>query len=199
MVVPVQSPATGDARIVARLRSFGMLAILIGLFLFTGCVNERESNGTKVFTIDLWVSGLVLIGGLLAAPAGWMLRETSERFAWILMVVGPILALFVAPSLYLNKTTVSADEIKVRSGIWGMTGNYHVKLDNLQAVRHTTEVTRGRRGRRNVNHYLVCDCKDGTSCKLPLSNDCVELAAPHFLTNVQAKGIAITSDDGSGE
>src|SRR5688572_16644784 len=110
-----------------KLNRLALWVLVASLLLLTGCVNERDSGTSKIFTIDLWVSGLILIIGLVAAPAGWFLREWQDRFAWCLMIAGPIMALGVAPSLYLNKTTVSADEIKVRSGVWGMTGNYHVK------------------------------------------------------------------------
>jgi hypothetical protein len=175
-------------------RRLGLWVLVASLFLLTGCVSERESGTSKIFTIELWVSGLILILGLIAAPAGWMLRETSQRFAWILMVAGPIMVLGVAPSLFMNKTTVTPDEITVRSGIWGMTGNHHVKYDNLNSVRLTTEVSRGRRGSRNVNHYLVCECKDGTSSKLSLSNDCTEKAAPYFLAHLQTRGIPIADE-----
>jgi hypothetical protein len=196
MSAPV-SARRSQTKSLALFRGLSLLAMFACLFCLTGCVSERDSGTAKIYTIDLWVSALLLIIGLAAAPAGYFLREWSDRVAWGLMIVGPILALGVAPSLFLNKTTVAAEELNVRCGIWGTTG-YHVKYDNLNSVRLTTEVTRGRRGRKNTNHYLVCDCKDGTSTKLPLSNDCVEQAAPHFLQLVQAKGVPF-GEEGAAE
>ena len=179
-------------------RALALLFIALCLLTLSGCVKESVNGSSKVYTIELWVPALIFVIGAVAAPAGYFLRETSDRLAWGLMIIGPIMALGVAPSLFLNKTVVSPEGITVRSGVWGMGGNHNVKFDNVQQVRHVVEETRGRRGRKNRNYYLVCDCKDGTASKLPLSNDCVEKAAIPFLTMAKEKNIPIVDEVGGG-
>lgn len=171
-------------------------ALLLGFLLLTGCVNERESGDAKIYTIQMWVPLLILIGGIVAVPAGWLLRETSQRLGWGLLILGPIAALGFAPSLFMDKTVVTPNEITVNTGIWGMTAHHNVKYDNLQQVRITSETTRGRRGSKNTSYYLTCDCKDGSNCKLPLGNSCVEKAAVPFLTHCKAREIAVIDETG---
>ncbi len=162
--------------------------LLAGL---SGCVQETVNGTTKIYTYELWVPLVVLIAGLVATPAGWFLRQSSSRFAWALLISGPIAALGFAPSLFLDRAAVTPEAFTVRTGIWGMTAVHEVKFSDLRQVRYISEETVGRRGRKNTNYYFMCERKDGTSAKIPVGNNVVEAAAPAFIAKVLELNIAL--------
>jgi hypothetical protein len=71
-----------------------------------------------------------------------------------------------------------------------------VKFGDLSRVRFISEETRGRRGRKNTNYYLVCERKDGSSAKVPLGNKVAETAAPRLIERVRALNIPLLDETG---
>jgi hypothetical protein len=45
----------------------------------SGCIQETTEGSTHTFTYEWWVPTAALLGGLVAVPAGWMLRRSSAR------------------------------------------------------------------------------------------------------------------------
>jgi MFS family permease len=175
-----------------------VLGCLLGSLLLlsvTGCVREEVSETTRTFTYGLWVPASLLVGGLAATVAGWFLRQ-SGRWGWILMIGGPIAAIGFAPTMLLDRTVLDEQGIHVTSGIWGMTAKHDVAFADLANVRQIAEESRGRRGRKQTNFFLVCERKDGTSAKLPLGNNLVHAAGRHFLDMASSHGIPYQDDTG---
>ncbi|WP_442484867.1 hypothetical protein [Aeoliella sp. SH292] len=165
--------------------------MLLLLGLASGCVEEKVDGTTHTFTYDWWIPTVMLLGGVLAIPIGLALRRTSSRFGWALIIGGPIAALGVAPSLFLDRSVVDDQHFSVRSGIWGMTAIHDVDYDQLAHVRYIVEESTGRRGRKNLDYYLVCTHRDGSSSKIPMGNPCAEAAAVEFLRRATALNIPI--------
>lgn len=157
----------------------------------SGCVHESDSGSTHFVKYEWWVSVSVFLLGVVAGPAGWLLRKSSERFGWALLILCPLAALGLAPSLFMESATLDENTYKVRSGIWGMTASHDIELSKLKQVTRTTEETRGRRGRKSKSNYLVCDFQDGTTSKVSANNDVSKAAAEYFIEKLQARGIPV--------
>jgi hypothetical protein len=138
----------------------------------------------------------LFFGGLMAAPIGWKLRERSARWGWIMLIGGPIAALLIAPSIFLDRVSVNTEGFSRRSGFFGATAVQDVKFSELTGMRLRAEAERGRRGRRVTRYYLYCDQKNGESTKLPLGNDVCEAAIRQILTAATASGVAIADQTG---
>jgi hypothetical protein len=168
--------------------------VVSSVLLLTGCVKETVDGDKHIYTYELWAPLLILVVGLAAVPAGWFLR--NNRFGWALMILGPIAALGFAPTLFLERTTVDPQGFHVKTGIWGMTAAHQVRFDDLQTIRLTKEISRGRRGRKNTNYYMVCCRKDGTEAKVPLGNSLVEKAIDQIKIGIDAHSINVVDETG---
>ena len=143
----------GASMLNQRHRSLLIVAIL--LLTLGGCVHEDLDGPTRTFTYELWLPLSVFLGGVLAAPAGLFLRNSSSRFGWGLLLGGPIAALFFAPSLFRDRVVVSDTSLSIRSGIWGLTALHEVKYDDLRGVRIISEQVTGRRGSKRTNYCVL--------------------------------------------
>src|SRR5688572_10959682 len=99
-------------------RSPRLFAIILLVAAASGCVRQAEEASVKQFSYELWLPLGLLVGGIVAAPAGWYLRKSAGRVAWALLIGGPVAALMFAPSLLRDRVTVSADSFDMRTGIW---------------------------------------------------------------------------------
>jgi hypothetical protein len=178
-------------------RSFRHVVIAAFLLLgLSGCVQEDVNGSTITFTYAFWVPLLTLLGGLVAAPAGWYLRSKSARFGWGLLIISPIVVAGIAPSLYLDRADIDDTHFSLRTGIWGMTAVHDVKFNDLSRVRLILEESTGRRGSKRINYYLLCERKDGTSAKVPLGNKVAETAAPYLVARVKALNVPLVDETG---
>jgi hypothetical protein len=153
------------------------------VLLQTGCVHEAVNGSAKTYTYQLYVPILLFFGGIAAAVGGFFLRQ--NRFGWVMMIGGPIAALGFAPSMFMERITVDDQHFTVRGG-----------FAELQMVNITKEVTTGRRGRKNVSYYLLCNNKNGTSAKVPVNNDIAEAAAAAILAQFDAHNVTIVNTTG---
>lgn len=169
---------------------------LLGLALLvsTGCVQESVDGSTHTFTYELWAPFSVLLGGLAMVPVGWIVRPRSARIGWILIILGTLGAVLMGPSMLRDRAVVDEQHFSLRTGIWGLTAVHDVPYDHLTRVRYIMEETRGRRGRKNQNYYLVCERNDGAPSKVPLGSPVAEAAAPQFLDHVIAHGIPVVDE-----
>ena len=181
---------TGDSS-----RRWRLLALAAFLLPLAGCIRETVNGSESVYTTELWAPLLIGLVGILALPAGFALRTKSARFGWILMILSPILTFGVAPSMYMDCTTVSDKTFDVRTGIYGGT-KYSVDLGNVSAVRVTSETKRTRRG-RSTTHYFNFDMKTGNSVKVPVDNSCVKASLPKLVNELQAREIPFIDQFGS--
>jgi hypothetical protein len=168
-------------------RAFCLMSLMLFVAMASGCVRETTNGDEHRFSYELWVPGLLFLGGLIATPAGWYLRETTARLGWGLLILGPIAAFGFAPSMFLDHVEVRPDGFSRHSGIYGMTANAEVKFTDVNHMHLSTVEERGRRGRKVMRTYIMWEMKDGSTVKLPAGNDVVEAAAQ---TMVDAAGEA---------
>lgn len=178
-----------------RTISYAGLAALLLLGL-GGCVKEDVNGSTITVSNELWVPLVTLVGGIVAAPAGWLLRKKSNRFGWGLLIMSPLVIFGFAPSLFLDRAVVDDTHFSLHTGIWGLTAVHEVKFADLSRIRLISEETTGRRGRKQTNYYLLCERKDGTSAKVPLGNKVAETAALHLIERAKALNVPIVDETG---
>lgn len=167
------------------------LAPLLLCSLITGCVEESYIQGVRYFRYELWVSGALFFGGVVVATIGFLLRQWSAKFGWALLVLGGLSTIGMAPSIYLDEARLSEESYFNRTGIWGLTAVHEVKFESIKTIQLTTEISRGRRGRKKTNHYAICELKDGSELKLPLNNAINEKSGRAFLQEADRCGIPI--------
>lgn len=174
---------------ISRSIPYALITIVV-LFLSSGCVRESTDGGTQTFRLEWWAPLLVLVIGLVVTPLGWRSRKES-RHGWTMVVLGPIAALFFAPSLYLDRAIVEEDAFSLRAGIWGLTAVHDVEFSELNQVRILSERKSGRRNRNKTSTYLLCAGKDGKDRKIPITNRVSKAAFPHVIKNLEKRGVPI--------
>ncbi|MBS0262960.1 MAG: hypothetical protein JSS02_13530 [Planctomycetes bacterium] len=173
-----------------------LVCVAVVLLSCSGCVREDVSGSTVTCTNELWVPLVVFLGGLVAGPVGWYLRDRSARFGWGLLILSPVVIVGFVPSLLMDKAIVDDTHFSLRTGIWGLTAVHDVKYSELSSVSLISEEKRGRYGAKNTSYYLMCQRKDGSSSKVPLGNKVAETAAPYFLHHVQELKIPVIDQTG---
>lgn len=155
----------------------------------TGCVRETVDGSVTRIGYELWMTALWVVAGLVAVPAGWVLRPNSPRIGWPLLIAGPILLFGVAPTAALTTGEINDEGFAVRSGVWGATAGGEAKFADVSALRQTSEKTTGRRGRKKTTYYLNYDLKTGGSGKISLGNDVAFRTAERIIEVGTSKGI----------
>jgi hypothetical protein len=182
--------------IIVQSRPFGSyrrLAViaLAGLFLcFSGCLQEQTNGDVQTFTYPVWVSLVIFLAGGLAAALGYFLLKTHEKPAYILLLVSPVVALFIAPSYFFHKTSVGPEELRTRHGVWGMSGAT-AKYAELAEIKLTFIASR-----RSTSYFLDCKTHEEKLISLPLQVDSIKAAAPRFIEYARAKSISLVDHKG---
>lgn len=175
-------------------RRSGWLLLAMLLFTCCGCVEHAESDGVTKYYNAFWATCACFFGGLAAVAVGWFTRDWSERLGWSLIIGGVVFVIGVTPTIFFENTTIRPDGFFVRSGIWGLS-TYDVKYAETSNISITMEETRGRRGRKNKNFYLVCSQKAGETKKVPLGGACEE-GAELILLGAAASGVSVVNATG---
>ena len=145
-----------------------MLALVVLVPLLGGCV-DREVKGDAVsFSYAIWAPLLVLLIGLVAAPIGFMLRNSSKRGAWLGIILSPVLLLVLLPGMFLDYAKVDSEHFEGRYGIWIAPTKFDIRYSDLSRIDHVVYETRGRRGRKNTNYRFDCVMKSGQVQKVSL-------------------------------
>ena len=163
--------------------------VCLALLFLCGCIDDRNVNGGRLISYQLWVPAGVMAVGLVAIPIGLILRRKLAWAGWSLMIIGPIAAIVMAPSLYRDRVEISDDRLFVRTGIWGLTAVHDVEFAKLKQIRITAEVVRDKNSTR-TNYFYNCDTAAGV-VKVPVNNALTQYAAPLILESVRKRGIPI--------
>jgi len=158
--------------------------LMLVLVVSTGCVSETKFGEKTIFTLQLWVPLCIILGGVVAAPAGWFLRETG-RLGFLLLILGPLACIF-GLSLFTDRAEVDPASYLVRVGIFG-SATHQGKFDDLSHI--SWEIKRGRRG--STTRYMVLQKKSGDADKIALGNAIARPAADLILQNARVKGVPV--------
>ena len=168
-----------------------LVTIVLFCAVCSGCVRESTEGDKHIYQYELWVSGAIFLAGIVAAVAGLALRKSSGRYGWTMLILGPVLVLGVAPSMFLDHVDVGPDGFSRHSGIWGMTAVQDVAFADVSRLQVETREERGRRGRKVERQYLVCYLKNGEKVELPAGNDVAREAVPQIAEIANNKGIQV--------
>ncbi len=174
-----------------RRRALRTAIAVISILMLSGCVQHIENGKNETFQYEFWVPLVALLAGIVATPVGWILRNRAGRFAWALLIGGPLAAFLLAPSLYCDQVRVTDDSIHVQTGIWGMTAVHDVKLDDVQTLKIISETSTTRRGGKRTNYFFLCERKSGDPVKFPMNNAVARAAASAMLERVTERGIPV--------
>ena len=177
-------------------RRIGLFTVGLVLLAASGCIRESEEQGAHVIQFALWVPAVIFLGGIVAGAIGFFVRKYNSRIGWVMMLVGPFAALGIGPSMMFERASVSKDSFDFRTGIYGQTVVPTVRFENLKQIRVVAETTRGRRGRTNTTHYLMCDQKSGGEVRVPFNNDVARKAVELVLKEAAARDIPILDQTG---
>jgi hypothetical protein len=181
-----------------RNTTMGRLAaasIAILLLLGAGGCVDRSVNGDQItYDYAWWAPVMALLIGLVALPAGLALRKHSGRVGGGLLILSPILALFIFPTLLLDKVKVDPQHFEDRYGIWFMPSTHNVRFDDLREIRLVTYQTRTRRGGRRTKQKLVCIHKGATPQDTIELGTLVKEAAPEIMRRAGEHGVTITEE-----
>ncbi|HVP10395.1 MAG TPA: hypothetical protein VMV94_04310 [Phycisphaerae bacterium] len=166
----------------------------IALALLSGCVRVTDDGDRQVIDYELWVPLVLLLGCLVAIPAGWFLRDTSQRIGWGLMILGVLFLITGVPSIWRDRVTIDAQKFTVRTGFWGVTSVHAVDFDDVQLMRLIVEEKTDSRGRSRTNEYLACQKKSGGIAKVPMSNEMCQTALPYILKAAEQRGISVSDE-----
>jgi hypothetical protein len=171
-----------------RIRTSGWdLVITLPLLVLAGCATRYVNGDQVTYRFNLMAVVGVGVAGALAMPLGWFLRRFSQRIGWVLMVVGALALVLVAPSMWHDRVEVDDEHFACSVGALG--GSHHsIRFANLQSIRWVEEESQGRA--RHTNYFLDCVKKDRTVERVPVG-DLMKEAVGEILAQARAHGVPI--------
>jgi len=171
-----------------RILRFGGLCLLgAGLLGFCGCVEVAQENNQFTYSVGLKDIGLVALGGLAATIAGWICRK-KWSYGWILFVIGLLVTAVFVPALAMDRATLTETDFHIQTGFYGTT-NYHLRLNEIQAVQETIETKSTRRGRTKTVVKHQFSHKDGEIVTLTENNKLYKAAKGQLQKILQKNGV----------
>jgi len=164
-----------------------LVLIVICCVGLTGCVSETHDGDKTTFAMQWWAPLSVMLVSLIAGPAGFLLRETSTRLAFGLMIACPF-GFLLGISLFTDYCEVDPTGFRGRMGFFG-SKTFEGKFDDIASIVLVTE-----RSRRSSSVKLIYHTRDGKQRDVSLGNQMAEKAAILILSYAQDKGIPITDN-----
>jgi hypothetical protein len=170
-------------------KSVNFTLISLACSVSAGCYQKVSENGNLTFSFQPWVALLVGFGGLAAVPVG-MLVFRKQRFRGVLlMIIGPLLAVAVAPGLYLDRVIVNQEGFYSRHGFWWSPSVHQIRYEELATVRLVIEEKTGRRG-KTYSYFFDCSLKSGKQERVPLG-DIMREALPEIADQFRQHGVQV--------
>jgi hypothetical protein len=167
------------------------VVILVGLLalgLFAGCYEHVSRGNQSIYQFAWWLGPVVIAGGVLGIPAGWLLRKWSPKWGFVLMGLAPLLLLFVAPAMYSDRVLIDDEHFEARYGFWFNPSEHNLRFQDLREIKYV-EVS-GNRGR--TNYELHCFTKTG-QVSVVHAGDLVKNTVPEILARARARGVVVHS------
>lgn len=156
-----------------------------------GCIQKTVRGDVSTYGFESWVVLGLAFGGVVAAPAGWLLRKRIARLGYGLLILGPIATLLIAPVMWTDRVIVDSNHFERSSAMPG-SNNQSVRFDEVQALHYHSRVERsGRRSSRK--YYLDVTRKDGQVQSISLGTLFQE-AIGEIFERASDKGIQISED-----
>ena len=171
-------------------RPLAWIGAALGCIVLAGCYQRVQENGSLVFSFQLWVPLLVVLGGLLAIPIGLVQFARGKRLAGIfLAVAGPVAAVAIAPGIFLDRVVVNQEGFYSRHGFWWDPTIHQIRYSELNLVRLGYETKTGRRG-ISYSYHFDCFFKSGKQERVPLG-DIMREALPEIAEQFRSHGVPV--------
>lgn len=161
------------------------------LIACTGCIQRTVKGDVSTYGFETWILLVIAVGGLVAAPAGWVLRNRIARLGYALLILGPLAVFFLAPMMWTDRVVVDSNHFERSSAMPG-SNNHSISFDQVSALHYRSAVERsGRRSGRK--YYLDVTRKDGQVQTIPLGQLFQE-AVKEVFERAASKGIEVSED-----
>ncbi len=160
------------------------------LAIIAGCYRQASENGGMVFSFQVWVPLLVALVGLAAVPVGIVLFTRNLRLWGVCLAIGgPLAAVVVAPTMYLDRVVVDQEGFYSRHGFWWSPTVHRIRYEELTQVQLAFEEQTTRRGKR-YNYFFDCSFKSGKRERVPLG-DIMRQALPQIAEQFRQHGVQV--------
>lgn len=155
-----------------------------------GCYRKVSEGGSLTLSLQPWVPLLVAIAGVVLVPVGVVLL-TRRQLLWgiALPVVGLLMAIAIAPGMYLDRVVVNEEGFTSRHGFWWSPSVHDIRYKDLSVVRVVVEERTTRRG-KSYSYSFDCSFKSGREERVPLG-DVMREALPEIAQQFRAHGVPV--------
>jgi len=158
----------------------------------SGCYHKSTVQDTVVFGFAWWLQAVVVLGSILAFPAGWFLYKKWAKGGFVLMGMAPILLVIVMPMMFLDKVEVRPDGFQARWGIWFAPQSAKVEFTSVTVLELQPEQREDRLGQHS-NYRIVCTLRDGGTETIPVG-DLMRSAVRDIIDRASKKGVQIRGE-----
>jgi hypothetical protein len=175
-------------------RSAATLAVALLACLATGCIAKTPDGDKTVYRFETWIACLPLVAGLALVAIGWFTRKNKPWAAYVMIVLGPIIAAIGFPMMRADQTVVDGEHFESSHGLPWDRVTHNVRYADLRGVRVSYTTTR-RRGVENKSYTMSCLKKSGGEEKVPVGN-VMEAAMPQILGLMHKQDVPIEYQEG---
>ncbi len=163
-----------------------VLIVALLLCSMAGCYEHEISGNQSIYRFVWWLGPVVFVVGVLGSFVGWRLRK--YRWGFIGFIMGPVLILIVAPSMFSDRVVIDDDHFEARYGFWFSPTVHHVRFDELREMRYVAVTDM--RGRRKFQIHCVMNSGE---VEVVHSGDLVKNTVSEFLARAQARGVPVVN------
>jgi hypothetical protein len=150
-----------------QLKSAALAALLLAI---AGCTEETVDGDTIKVKFQFWVPASIFAVGSLGAVAGYAFRKQAKP-GWVVMVViGSLAVLIVAPGMLLDEVVVTRDRFSLSTGFWFYQTQHEIEFANLRSMRVTRFESIWRGGQKYVRYTLHCKLSNGPEAEIAVSD-----------------------------
>jgi hypothetical protein len=166
-----------------RFRNSWIYALPALCLLLTGCTQEIVDGKKLTIKFELWVIIALVLVGLALLVAGFFVRQSSSKYGWIMMILGPVVAFLIAPGMYNDYVIIDDDHFELNTGFWFAPTQHNVQFSKVNEI----EIKSERTGKR-TSTYMYCKMNNGTIEKVPVGTLMKESAMNQILERMKKNG-----------
>jgi hypothetical protein len=168
--------------------------LCLSLLFFCGCTRRWEEAGTTHYAFETWAPISITLGCIASIPAGWLLRKRTERFGYMLLILGTIGLFILTPGMFLEHVTLNDQGFTTRVGFWFSPTVHNLKFSDIRSIALTSKTTGSRTGNK-TSYALECSLKNGQVESVGVGA-LIETAALDILRAATKQGIPIENRTG---
>jgi hypothetical protein len=181
-----------------KLELSGIVALCLSL---SGCVDKKINGDVTTFSIALWVTAALVLGGcsliygsrfVPKRSDGWF--RFSKRIRLTMIFVGAA-SLYVSLAAINDRVTLSPSGFIETTGLIGMSHVHEVRFKDIEKIEIAKEIS-GIGRNETTNYFLLCYGKNGDLKKVPASSQSMQSAIGEIIRAIQAVGIPIFNKTG---